>query len=64
MSTVTVPAQVLQDLIFNAELLVAGEGNRVVEQQCRKLQSYLDGFNQNGHSESNVIHYDFERRKK
>lgn len=64
MSTVTVPAQVLQDLIFNAELIVAGQGNRVVEEQCHKLQRCLDGFHTGGNSEDNVIHFDFKYRRK
>jgi len=40
--TVTVSAQVLQDLVYNVELLTAGQGHTTIEAQCRKLQGYLD----------------------
>jgi hypothetical protein len=40
---VSVPRQVLQDLIHNCELAVAGmgKGEEVVGYQCRELQRYL-----------------------
>ena len=40
---VSVPRQVLQDLIHNCELAVAGMGKReeFVGHQCRELQRYL-----------------------
>jgi len=41
---ISVPAMVLQDLIHNCELAVAGmgHGEEVVAEQCRELQRYLD----------------------
>lgn len=40
---VSVPRQVLQDLVDNCELAVAGmgKGEEVVGHQCRELQRYL-----------------------
>jgi hypothetical protein len=40
---VSVPRQVLQDLVDNCELAVAGmgKGEEVVGYQCRELQRYL-----------------------
>jgi hypothetical protein len=42
---VSVPAMVLQDLVHNCELAVAGmgKGEEIVGEQCRELQRYLDG---------------------
>lgn len=42
--TVIVPAQVLQDLIWNAELACAGmgKGEDAVHNQCQALQAYID----------------------
>ncbi len=41
---VIVPAQVLQDLIWNAELACAGmgRGEEIAGLQCRALQAYID----------------------
>jgi hypothetical protein len=43
---VTVPAMVLQDLVHNCELAVAGmgRGEEVVGEQCRELQRYLNAL--------------------
>jgi hypothetical protein len=43
---VTVPAMVLQDLVHNCELAVAGmgKGEEYVGKQCRELQRYLDAL--------------------
>jgi len=42
--TVIVPAQILQDLIWNAELACAGmgKGEDAVHDQCLALQTYID----------------------
>jgi hypothetical protein len=40
---VTVPAQVLQDLIWNAELVTASSGHPSISHQCRALQACIDG---------------------
>jgi hypothetical protein len=40
---VTVPAQVLQDLIWNAELVTASSGHPSIPHQCRALQACIDG---------------------
>ena len=42
---VSVPRMVLQDLVDNCELAVAGmgKGEEVVGEQCRQLQRYLGG---------------------
>ena len=40
---VTVPAQVLQDLIWNAELVTAASGHPSIPHQCRALQACIDG---------------------
>jgi hypothetical protein len=44
---VSVPREVLQDLIDNCGLAVAGTGKceEVVGSQCRELQRYIDGAN-------------------
>jgi hypothetical protein len=41
---IAVPAQVLQDLIWNCELAVAGmgTGEKIVGKQCRALQEHID----------------------
>jgi hypothetical protein len=67
---VTVPAQVLQDLIWNAELVTAASGHPSIPRQCRALQACIDGkevvllkdkeplvFE----TESNIIFADFRR---
>ena len=44
---VSVPEHVLQCLIWNCELAVAGtgKGEEAVGSQCRELQRYIDGAN-------------------
>lgn len=55
--TVEVPAQVLQDLIHNVELMVAGQGHRAIEVQCSKLQRYLDSVGRKS-QDTGFIHRD------
>jgi hypothetical protein len=45
MKTIIVPAQILQDLIHNAELACAGmgRGEHSVLKQCTALQACIDG---------------------
>jgi hypothetical protein len=57
---ISVPAQVLQDLIHNAELACAGmgRGEHAVNRQCRTLQTCLD---LDGQDAPNVTVVNFRR---
>jgi hypothetical protein len=52
---VSVPKMVLQDLIHNCELAVAGmgKGEEYVGEQCRELQGYLDAGEPIGYVDPN-----------
>jgi len=73
---VTVPAMVLQDLVHNCELAVAGmgKGEEIVGEQCRELQRYLNALLPTDYVDpcedftledfDNVFHADFGNRDK